>query len=177
VILIVERVIKGSGIDRGGSVNWNGNDWALNCDFKGQDMSNVSVSTQQCGPTCLSTYGCTHFTYNGGTCWMKNGLVTKADAFNVPNTDYVCGVNPIIWNSNNVAVACNFDHDGLTNTKTAKKDCATKCRATTGCTHYAWDTTDLGTCWMFTGTVSYSDAYYTGDLDSVCGIPSKSGKV
>jgi len=104
---------------------------------------------------------------------MKNGLVTKADAFNVLDSDYFCGVNPIIWNSNNVAVACNFDQGSLEKMKMAKKDCAAKCRATSGCTHYTWNTTDLGTCWMFTGAVKNSDAYYTGDLDSICGIPSE----
>lgn len=124
-----------------GTVNWNGNDWALNCDFKNQDLSNVKVASSQCGPKCLSTAGCTHYTwtsYNGGTCWLKNGLVTKADANYVSLADYVCGVNPIIWNSKNEAVACDFKGSGLANAKTTKVDCATKCKATSGCTHYVW---------------------------------------
>jgi hypothetical protein len=41
--------------------------------------------------------GCTHYTwtsYNGGTCLMKKGSVSKSDAFYVAKPDYVCGVNP-----------------------------------------------------------------------------------
>jgi PAN domain len=104
-------------------------------------MSNIRMAASQCGPACLAAYGCTHYTwtsFNGGTCWMKNGLVTKADAYYVANSNNVCGVNPIVWNSNNEAVACDFKGNGLTNAKTAKTDCAAKCRATKGCTHYTW---------------------------------------
>ena len=122
-------------------MNWNGNDWALKCDFKNQDMSNAQTVSSQCGPKCLATSGCTHYTWtssNGGTCWMKKGLVTKADAFYVTNSDYVCGVNSIVWNNNNEALACDFKGNGLTNAKTAKADCAAKCKATAGCTHYTW---------------------------------------
>lgn len=50
--------------------------WADNCDWPGNDMSNVQVPGEQCGGVCLSTSGCTHFTWtswNGGTCFLKQG--------------------------------------------------------------------------------------------------------
>jgi hypothetical protein len=39
--------------------------------------------------------GCTHFTwtrYDGGTCWMKKGAVSKSDAFDTDDRSSVCGV-------------------------------------------------------------------------------------
>ncbi len=52
-----------------GTVNWNGNNWALNCDFSGLDLWNVPGVASACGGLCLTTSGCTHYTwtsYNGG---------------------------------------------------------------------------------------------------------------
>ena len=69
---------------------------------------------------------------------VKNGLVSKTDASYAAMNENVCGVNPIIWNWNNEAVACDFKGNGLTNAKTAKCDCAAKCKATFDCTHYVW---------------------------------------
>ena len=36
---------------------------------------------------------------------VKNGLVSKTDASYAAMSENVCGVNPIIWNWNNEAVA------------------------------------------------------------------------
>lgn len=77
------------------SVAWNGNNWAMACDFRGNDLGSAQVSGERCTETCRNTPGCTHFTwtnYNGGTCWMKRGSVSKDQA--VATTDYnmVCGV-------------------------------------------------------------------------------------
>ena len=77
------------------SVAWNGNNWALGCDFKGGDFTNARVTSSNCGGTCAATSGCTHFTwssYNGGTCWMKNGAVSQSDAFDVSDKTMVCGI-------------------------------------------------------------------------------------
>ena len=75
------------------SIIWTpGNNWALNCDFKGNDFKNVKTTSSQCGGTCAQTQGCTHFSWNdlaGGTCWLKKGTVCKKDAFYKPNN--VCG--------------------------------------------------------------------------------------
>ena len=81
------------------SINWNGN-WAMNCDFKNNDLSNVKSKGGECSSICEKTSGCTHYTwslFNDGTCWMKKGSVSKNDAF-YTKEHTVCGVvvsNPI----------------------------------------------------------------------------------
>ncbi len=77
------------------NINWNGNNWAMSCDFHGNDLSNARVPADRCGPQCEQTPGCTHFTwtqYMGGTCWMKKGSVSKNDAFSTTDPTMVCGV-------------------------------------------------------------------------------------
>lgn len=64
-------------------INWQPGDWAMDCDFFGNDMSSCQVPTERCTETCRETVGCTHFTwtdYKEGTCWMKNGSISKSDA-------------------------------------------------------------------------------------------------
>ncbi|CAF4393866.1 unnamed protein product, partial [Rotaria sordida] len=71
------------------------NNWAMSCDFRGNDLSNVLIASQSCGGKCAETQRCTHFTwtqYNGGTCWMKSGAVSKNDAFSTSDSTMVCGV-------------------------------------------------------------------------------------
>ncbi len=77
------------------SIHWNGNKWAHACDFKGNDLSNVQIPPEQCGGKCAKTHRCTHFTWskwNGGTCWMKKGHVSKRNAFPTNDRSMVCGV-------------------------------------------------------------------------------------
>lgn len=77
------------------AIDWNGNNWALNCDFSGNDLTNVQCRGEDCGGRCASTPGCTHFTwtnYNGGTCWMKKNGASKNDAFPKYDSGAVCGV-------------------------------------------------------------------------------------
>ncbi|CAF4225493.1 unnamed protein product, partial [Rotaria sordida] len=76
-------------------INWNGNNWAMSCDFSGRDLSNARTSGELCGKTCAESPGCTHFTwtqYNGGTCWMKSGTISKSDAFSTDDPAMACGV-------------------------------------------------------------------------------------
>ncbi|CAF0857622.1 unnamed protein product [Rotaria sordida] len=78
-----------------GGIQWNGNDWAMSCDFRGNDLSNVLIAANICGGKCADTQRCTHFTwtqYNGGTCWMKSGAVSKSDAVSTSDPTMVCGV-------------------------------------------------------------------------------------
>jgi hypothetical protein len=75
-------------------ITWNGN-WAFACDFRNNDLTNVRIRGEDCGGRCAQTAGCTHFTwttYNGGTCWMKKGSVSKSDAFFTNDHSMVCGV-------------------------------------------------------------------------------------
>ena len=77
------------------SIAWNGNNWAMACDFRGNDLSSARVPGERCTETCRNTPGCTHFTwtnYNGGTCWMKQGSVSKDQAIGTTDYNMVCGV-------------------------------------------------------------------------------------
>ncbi|CAF3813101.1 unnamed protein product [Rotaria sp. Silwood1] len=77
------------------NIAWNGNNWAMGCDFADNDMKNVQVRGEDCSGRCAETAGCTHFVWtkwNGGTCWMKKGSVSKNDAIATNNQDMVCGV-------------------------------------------------------------------------------------
>ena len=76
-------------------INWNGQDWAFQCDFDGNDIERRSTEAPLCGPTCLGHVECTHFTWNtylGGSCWLKRGKVSKEDAFRTNDPTMVCGV-------------------------------------------------------------------------------------
>ncbi|CAF3140626.1 unnamed protein product [Rotaria sp. Silwood2] len=79
----------------GPGIQWNGNNWATSCDFRGNDLYSVQISAELCGGKCAKVQGCTHFTwtqYNGGTCWLKSGAVSKSDAFSTNDSTMVCGV-------------------------------------------------------------------------------------
>ncbi|KAI8608631.1 thaumatin [Chytriomyces sp. MP71] len=68
--------------------------WASGCDWKASDIGNAQVAGSQCSTTCAQTSGCTHFSwtsFNGGTCWMKFGSVSQADAVVSTNAGAVCG--------------------------------------------------------------------------------------
>lgn len=77
-------------------VVWNGKNWALGCDFRGNDLKNVLSRSEECEVLCASNPQCTHYTWNnafGGSCWMKhyNG-VSKKDAVVTLDVSFVCGV-------------------------------------------------------------------------------------
>ena len=85
-------ILAGLGIQ---GINWNGNNWAMACDFRGNDLSHVRIGAELCGGKCEETARCTHFAWsraNGGTCWMKHGRVSKNDAFQSHDSTMVCGV-------------------------------------------------------------------------------------
>lgn len=76
-------------------VNWNGNNWAMSCDFNGNDLSSAQIPGEQCSGRCAATGSCTHFTWtnhNGGTCWLKRGPISKANAVRINDPSAVCGV-------------------------------------------------------------------------------------
>jgi hypothetical protein len=71
--------------------------YAFSCDFNNHDMGSAQVSGDQCGNTCMSTSGCTHFAWtpgNPGTCWMKSGSIQKTDAQLNNNNQMICGITP-----------------------------------------------------------------------------------
>ena len=83
-----------------GQINWQsgsptGTQWAFACDFTNNDLSNKQVASSNCAQTCANTQGCTHFawsSYNGGTCWMKSGSVSKSNAIYNGNNAMICGI-------------------------------------------------------------------------------------
>ena len=81
------------------TINWNGNNWAMSCDFNNNEpinyLTNILSSGSNCGGLCYNTAGCTHFAwswYNGGTCFMKKGLIQKSNAVLISNPNSVCGI-------------------------------------------------------------------------------------
>ncbi|KAJ3325136.1 hypothetical protein HDV06_004892 [Boothiomyces sp. JEL0866] len=81
------------------------------CDFQNQgDLAHVSTSLANCGPTCQSTAGCTHFAWvtdNGGTCWMKSGPVSWNNAQSSSTAGIFCGIlnqGPVVTTTTTVPV-------------------------------------------------------------------------
>ena len=77
------------------AINWQPGDWAMSCDFKGNDLSNKKSRGEDCSRICTQTHGCTHYTwtsYLGGTCWMKSGQISKNNAFQTTDKTMACGV-------------------------------------------------------------------------------------
>lgn len=64
--------------------------WAHNCDFYGNDLNSVQVPGEECGGKCASTSGCSHFTWNDGVCYLKQGQVSLGQA--VHHGTAVCGM-------------------------------------------------------------------------------------
>ena len=93
-ILFFVCIICGVGI-LFAQVQWNGNNWAVSCQFVGNDIGSVRVSGEECGSACYHNSACTHFTWTkdmGGTCWLKLGVVRKSDAVFTDNPQMTCGI-------------------------------------------------------------------------------------
>ena len=68
--------------------------WAKACDFKGDYIKYQITNKNMCGTACKSNSLCTHFVwtpYNGGTCYMKSGIVSKSDAVYIGDDLMICG--------------------------------------------------------------------------------------
>lgn len=52
----------------------------MNCDFKGQNLTSVNVSGEDCGQKCWDNTNCTHFAYKAGKCYLKSGYRTFSQA-------------------------------------------------------------------------------------------------
>lgn len=67
--------------------HWNSEEfigsWAMDCDFKSNDIEGERLPGDQCSKRCQQTACCTHYVwtnYQGGTCWMKKGSTSKGNA-------------------------------------------------------------------------------------------------
>jgi len=54
--------------------------YAHDCDFFGKDLVQVSSLLPSCGGLCVDAMGCTHFTWNKGTCFLKKDGIRFSDA-------------------------------------------------------------------------------------------------
>lgn len=89
IILVVSISIANA------QIRWQSSDWAYACDFNGGDITKVQTNAGNCGPACLSTPKCTHFTWttlNGGTCYLKSGKVKKSDAISTEDNSMICSL-------------------------------------------------------------------------------------
>jgi len=78
-------------------------------------------------------------------------------------------MSEIQWNGN-WAFGCDFRGNDLSDIRISGELCGGKCAQTTGCTHFAWNTLNGGTCWMKSGSVSKNDAFSSWDQNMVCGL-------
>ena len=65
--------------------------WDNDCDFNGYDISRQSSSGERCGGMCIENSRCTHFTYVGGTCYLKRNV---RGFFEVCKGGHTCGFIP-----------------------------------------------------------------------------------
>ena len=61
LLLILDIVVSAAN-----AVYWQGN-WAMGCDFKGNDLSNIPSWGEECGPICDKTAFCTHYAWSMST--------------------------------------------------------------------------------------------------------------
>ncbi|CAF2526705.1 unnamed protein product [Rotaria sp. Silwood2] len=76
------------------NIKWHEN-WAFNCDFSGNDLTHIQISGESCGTRCAQTPRCSHYawtTYKHGTCWLKQGQISKKQAVEKNDNGNVCGV-------------------------------------------------------------------------------------
>jgi len=72
-----------SGLSESG-INWNENNWLASSDLFRNDVTSVLSRSEDCGALCMSTPGCTHYTwtnYNGDTCWMKRKAINTVPKY------------------------------------------------------------------------------------------------
>ncbi|KAI9558647.1 hypothetical protein GHT06_015436 [Daphnia sinensis] len=166
---------------------WNGagtdTRWALQCDFIGRDMKNQLSTGDQCGPLCKANPPCSHFTwtnFQGGTCWMKSGLVSEFDSVSKTTDGAVCGflksttsVPSNAWNdagSLKWALNCDFMGRDLAAVASAPETCGPACQSNPQCSHFVWTNYQGGTCWLKKGGASECDAIVKLDSGAVCGF-------
>eukprot|EP01124_Arcella_intermedia_P009145 TRINITY_DN15922_c0_g1_i4.p1 TRINITY_DN15922_c0_g1~~TRINITY_DN15922_c0_g1_i4.p1 ORF type:complete len:113 (-),score=25.57 TRINITY_DN15922_c0_g1_i4:384-722(-) len=76
----------------------------------------------------------------------------------------------ISWEVDNYAFNCYFPRNDYFNLPTSALKCRTVCRSTPHCTHYMWNVSNGGTCWLKLGPVSPDNAIPTTTPDNtICG--------
>lgn len=119
--------------------------WSDNCDYWANNIDTAVVSKEKCGEICFQRKECTHFTWNGVTCCLKNlgpGYV-EPSLFVGAVCGYVLrpllmswttGVNKrIIWSSD-----CDFVALDIQDIASSKDDCMNHCANNSRCTHFTF---------------------------------------
>lgn len=107
-----------------------------------------------CCDECLKTAGCTGYAWNdfeGGTCWLKSGVGPL-----VPTANVFAAIRRTVEPPD---VKCDSPQNGhdlhATNLKAVSNRplnaCCKECLNANGCTGYAWNDFDGGTCWLKSG--------------------------
>ncbi|KAJ1554595.1 hypothetical protein HK405_004604 [Cladochytrium tenue] len=159
------------------TVNSDGSYWAYSCDWSGNDLSSVLTTASNCGSSCIATSGCTNFAwtdYNGGTCWLKTGSMSKSAAITSTTSGIICGgIFAPNWTTNSDgsywAYNCDWTGNDIKNVITTASNCGPACVAASGCTNFAWTDYNGGTCWMKDGNMPQSAAIYSSASDALCG--------
>ena len=77
-------------IDLSKDIEWNGN-WAFRCNFPNtKHLTSETSQDTECGEICNRFPLCTHFVWENRICWLKQGSVSRRDAFKVNNA-FTCG--------------------------------------------------------------------------------------
>lgn len=71
-------------------VEWETENWTVDCDFPGNEFKRELASRQQCLERCETLPDCTHYSWFYGICYIKSGRVRKEDA--IPKKNFVCGL-------------------------------------------------------------------------------------
>jgi hypothetical protein len=152
-------------------INWQtelDNVWAMQCQFKGNDLNSVNALGERCSTLCKEMTQCTHYTWKSGMCWLNSGEISKNDASH--STGDICGLITITWNDN-LANFCDFPGNDIKSVNVPSEKCASECERTDECTHFAWNSDNDGTCWLKQGEISKNRAVvrnYKGN--NLCGV-------
>ena len=119
--------------------------WSDNCDYYGGDIELVAVPREECDALCTKKKECTHFTWNGQLCILKNfgtGYVAPTlwagavcgYVIRPLSISWKIGANKrIIWSSD-----CNFVDFDIQDIASSKDDCINHCANNRKCTHFSY---------------------------------------
>lgn len=68
--------------------------WRRNCNFYGNDIASKPVPSEGCGSLCYSIPSCNHFTWDNGTCYLKNANIAELNKRLNYQSNIVCGFIP-----------------------------------------------------------------------------------
>ena len=86
--------------------------------------------------------------------------------FDDSDPSLACGVIPVNWYNYDWAISCTFQGNDMAQIRTKGELCTDACDTTPGCTHFDWTNLNNGTCFLKSGGVNKSEAFFNQmDLD------------